>query len=87
MGPDSRHESQRRTTVRRFSHASSQPSAEDDPLPLPDAEDFPGVEVHIEEPCDAESGEVYFRVGLLVPSTAVTLVALAPVKRSVTGGA
>jgi len=34
--------------------------AEGDPIPLPDAEDFTGVEVYIEEPSHPESGEVYF---------------------------
>jgi hypothetical protein len=34
--------------------------AEGDPIPLPDQEDYTGVEVYIEEPCDPDSGEVYF---------------------------
>jgi hypothetical protein len=34
--------------------------AEGDPIPLPDVEDFTGVEVFIKEPFDPESGEVYF---------------------------
>jgi hypothetical protein len=34
--------------------------AEGDPIPLPDVEDLTGTEVFIAEPCDPDSGEVYF---------------------------
>jgi hypothetical protein len=34
--------------------------SEGDPIPLPDVEDFTGLEVFIKEPFDPDSGEVYF---------------------------
>lgn len=34
--------------------------SEGDPIPLPDVEDFTGVELFLKEPFDPESGEVYF---------------------------
>lgn len=38
--------------------------SEADPIPLEYAEDLTGVELRLVEPCDPESGEVYFTVYL-----------------------